>query len=307
MDNLSFLHRACPNCGLESNSTEVESARRAERMSLDDLRPFWSGLFKEKVFFSYSRCAGCGLLFAPEFFTDPQLQDLYSDMAPNMEALSPDAIEATQLGYFQAAAASGPLDASYLEIGPDIGYIARHAAREGRFDHFYFFEPNIAVHPDLAASVEGRAFTISEDMNSLSAVPDDSVGLAVIIHVLDHILDPVHMLGEVRSKLKRGGRVVIVTHNEKSLLRHLMGKQWPPFCLQHPELYNPQSISTVLGKAGFVNIDCQRSKNYFPIDFMARQAAYRLGVNLRRLPMPKAVIGLRLGNMLTIAERAAVS
>ncbi len=302
---MSFLHRPCPNCGLEHSSTEVASSRRAERMTLDDLRSSWSGLFKEKVFFSYSRCAGCGLLFAPEFFTEPQLQDLYSNMAPNMEAVDSASIEATQLGYFQAAAASGPMDGNYLEIGPDIGYIARHAARAGRFDHFYLFEPNVGVHSELAASVGGRPATISADMDNLSAAPDDSVGLAVIIHVLDHIVDPVHMLDEVRRKLKPGGRVVIVTHNEKSVLRHVMGTQWPPFCLQHPELYNPRSIKTVLSKAGFTNIDCQRSKNYFPIDFMARQAAYRFGLNLGRLPMPKMAVGLRLGNMLTVATRSA--
>jgi hypothetical protein len=44
-----------------------------------------------------------------------------------------------------------------------------------------------------------------------------------------------------------------------------------------------------------------RSRNYFPIDFLARQAAWTVGVRLNRVPLPRRAIGLRLGNMLTVA------
>jgi SAM-dependent methyltransferase len=298
----SFITRDCPACGAKGGTAEASSETRAETLSLDQLRPYWRGLFQEKVFFTYDRCGACGLLYAPMFFDQAQLGELYSAMAPNMDAVPTDAIEATQKVYFEEATAGLVASGNFLEIGPDVGYVVAHAAKDERFEHFYLFEPNKAVHAELAAAANGRPLTISEDMNDLSAVPDGSVAMAVMVHVLDHLLDPKAMLAQVRKKLKAGGRVAIVTHNERSLLRSVMGKRWPPFCLQHPELYNPQSIAKLLKSAGYGSVEVHGSKNYFPLSFMVRQAAYTAGIRLERVPLPKTVLGLRLGNIMTIAS-----
>lgn len=297
-----YLKRNCPGCGSSKRKAEVASDRQAEHLSLDELRPFWSGLFKDKVFFTYDRCDECGLLYASTFFDQPQLTDLYSAMAPNMDLVPTKAIEATQRGYFDDAMKGLEAEGGYLEIGPDVGYIVGHAAAEPRFDHFWLFEPNRAVHGSLAMAAGDRPHTILPEMNDLSSVPDGSVALAVMIHVLDHLIDPRIMLEQVRSKLKPGGRLAIVTHNEHSILRSLMRKRFPPFCLQHPELYNPKSITALLNRCGFGKVAVGRSKNYFPFAFMAKQALYTLGLKLDRLKLPQATIGLRLGNIITIAE-----
>ena len=297
-----FLTRNCPACGANGGTAEAFSKKPAEMFSLDELRPYWRGLFQEKVFFTYDRCGECGLLYAPVFFDQAQLGELYSAMAPNMDAVPTDAIEATQRVYFEEATEGLNVSGNFLEIGPDVGYIVGHAARDHRFEHFYLFEPNKSVHAELEAAANGKAFTISEDMDDLSAVPDGSVALALMVHVLDHLLDPKAMLEQIRKKLKPGGRVAIVTHNERSVLRSVMGKRWPPFCLQHPELYNPQSITKLLNSAGYRKVDVHGSKNYFPLSFMVRQAAYTAGIKLERVPLPKTVLGLRLGNIMTIAS-----
>lgn len=298
----SFLSRACPGCGAKGGIAEASSGRSAESLSLEQLRPYWRGLFQEKVFFTYNRCGDCGLLYAPVFFDEAQLTDLYSDMAPNMDLVSSDAIEATQKAYFEEATAGLKAHGAFLEIGPDVGYIVRHAASDSRFDHFYLFEPNKAVHADLSDAAAGRPLTVSDDMNDLSGVPDGSVVLAVMVHVLDHLLDPRAMLEQIARKLKPGGRLAIVTHNERSMLRSVMGRRWPPFCLQHPELYNPRSITKLLKEAGYGTVEVRGSKNYFPLSFMIRQAAYTAGIKLERMPLPRTVLGLRLGNIMTIAE-----
>lgn len=299
----NFGHRNCPGCGASHPTVEVASDQQAEAMTFDALRPYWSGLFKQKVFFSYDRCRTCGLLYAPAFFTEAQLGELYADMAPNMDLVPTDALEATQVGYWRAAKRDATLDGGYLEIGPDIGYIAAHAARDGAFDHFWLVEPNRSVHDALTASVGGKPHTIITDLDNWSAVPDGSVGLAVMIHVLDHLLDPVASLKQIHAKLKPGGRLAIVTHNEQSVLRRVMRNTWPPFCLQHPQLFNPRSMKDLLDRAGYASAAVARSTNYFPIRFMARQAAYTVGLDIRRLPLPRRSIGLKLGNMVTVAQR----
>jgi SAM-dependent methyltransferase len=297
-----YENRSCPVCGSRSAKEEVHSARRAEALPFEGLRPFWSGFFKEKVFFSYARCDTCQLLFTPSFFTEEQLESLYAEMAPNMDVVPSKAIDATQRGYFDVAVRAARLDGGYLEIGPDVGYIVEQAVREGSFDHFWLFEPNRNVHDVLADATQGRPHTISADMTDLSAVPDGSIGLTLMVHVLDHLLDPVETLRQIRKKLRPDAKLVIVTHNEASALRYIMGTRWPPFCLQHPEVYNPASMRAMLAKAGYGTVQVSRSKNYFPIDFMVRQAAWTMGVRLDKLPLPKASIGLRLGNIITVAS-----
>jgi hypothetical protein len=273
-------------------------------MSLDALRPFWSGFHDEPRFFSYHRCMQCGLLFSPVFFSESQLQALYSKLAPNMEEYTGgDSIAATQRGYFDDAVKQGTaLVGDYLEIGPDVGHVTTIAAQVGSFDRFWLFEPNTAVHEALAMATLGKPHTISTAMTDLSAVPDGSVGMAVMVHVLDHMLDPMVMLDQIRHKLRPDGALVTVTHNEKSALRFAIGRRWPPFCLQHPEVYNPASIEALMRRAGYGRVAVRPSKNVFPFDFLAKQAARTIGLDLKRVPLPTFTMGLRLGNIITVAR-----
>ena len=118
-------------------------------------------------------------------------------------------------------------------------------------------------------------------------------------------VDPLAMLTQIRAKLRPSGTLLIVTHNEKSLLRRAMGVRWPPFCLQHPELYNPATITALLARAGYAEAQVARSRNYFPLPFLARQALWALGLKPARVPLPQVSLGLRLGNMLTLATAPA--
>ena len=224
-------------------------------------------------------------------------------MAPNMDVVPSEALVATQRGYWDTVAKQVPAGGDYLEIGPDVGYVAQQAAASGKFNHFWLFEPNASVYPTLAKATGACPNTISPEMDDFSAVPDGSVGLAVMIHVLDHMLDPVTTLKTIHAKLRPDGLLLIVTHNEKSLLRTLLSRRWPPFCLQHPEVYNPKSITALLHKAGYGSVKVGRSTNNFPLDFMLRQAGHAFGLALHKLPLPKRVLGLKLGNILTIARR----
>ena len=115
-------------------------------------------------------------------------------MPANMDVGVPAAIHSTQHSYFRTIAGAANLEGDYLEIGPDVGHVARHAARDGKFAKFWFFEPNEGVHAELAGSVRGKPCHISSEMTDLSEVPDGSVGVAVMVHVLDHLADPVDLL-----------------------------------------------------------------------------------------------------------------
>ncbi len=304
--DVTLHERNCPSCGTRPTGAEKLSAKkRAEAMDLESLVSAWNGFFKERVFFSYERCPNCGLLYAPVFFTRPQLEKLYSQMPPNMDGVPTEALRKTQRGYFEMLKKHSGLRGGYIEIGPDVGFFIENCVREGNFDQYFLFEPNRAVEAVLAGVMNGASSHISHDMFGFSELPDAAASTAVMVHVLDHLLEPVEILTELRQKLTPGARLLIVTHDELSLLRKFIGAKWPAFCLQHPQIYNPASITLLLKKSGYDVIEVAKTVNYFPLSFLAKHALWAAGVKVQHIPpFMDITLGLKLGNIVTVATPA---
>lgn len=304
-DMAAFLRRDCPLCGLSAPARpDVVTRPAAEVLAFDDLVPQWKGLFRagRRVFFSYGRCGACGLLYTPTFFTEAQLASLYSQMPPNMGIVPTEALRRTQRGYFEVLKANARLEGGYIEVGPDTGLFTENCVREGGFDTFWLFEPNRDALPSLEKVLGDVRFHVSHDMANFDHVPDQSAGVVVMIQVLDHLLKPVEALRALRSKIRPGGKIVIVTHNESSLLRQVFGRRWPAFCLQHPQIYNPRSMKALVEAAGYEMILVQRTINYFPVDFLIKHLLWACGIRLTHLTrFEGASMGLKLGNMITLA------
>ena len=303
MQENNYVSRVCPVCGGKASADgAIHSEVKAESLSFNDLIPGWNGFFKDKVFFTYARCDGCGLLYAPTFFNGPQLEKLYGQMPPNMALVPLEALRRTQHGYFKALKSCSDLDGGFIEVGPDIGLFTENCVREGKYDEYWLFEPNRDVLPALSKIVEGCKFHVIHDMFGFSHVPDHAASAAVMIHVLDHLLDPIATLNELRQKLKPGAKLLLVTHNESSLLRRIVGWRWPAFCLQHPQIYNPDSMRALLDAAGYEVQEVRKTVNYFQVDFLLKQLLWAFGIKVKSVPsFGKLTVGLKLGNMLTIA------
>jgi hypothetical protein len=304
-----FLSRNCPACGAPASAAKLDTSSEpaAEKLDYPELVPNWNGIFKDnKVFFSYKRCQNCGILYTPTFFTPSQLEELYAQMPPNMDIIPIEALRKTQKGYFETFKAYSGLTGDYIEIGPDVGLFTENCVREGNFGHYWLFEPNRDVAPALTATMQGKPFDIIPDMFKFSAIPDGVAGAAVMVHVLDHLLDPVATLRELRKKLTADGHLMIVTHDESSLLRKIFSKRWPAFCLQHPEIYDPRSMRRLLDSAGFDVVTVRKTVNVFPVQFLLRNLLWALGWKVANVPsFGGMTVGLKLGNMITIAKPKA--
>lgn len=298
-----FLKRSCPICQQsEVTQEKIASARRAEDLDYDSLVPFWNGFFKEKIFFSYARCQICELLFCPTFFHPDQLEKLYEQMPPNMDLVPEAALRKTQAGYFETLRQHSDLAGNYIEVGPDTGIFTAQCSRFGAFDRYWLCEPNRAVREALIRSVDPHPHVIIDDMFGFTSIPNRCAGVAVMIQVLDHLLDPIATLAELKTKLLPGAKLLLVTHNEQSVLRKLIGWKWPAFCLQHPQIYSPQSMTRLLEKAGYTVDSIERTKNYFQASFLLKHLLWALGVKVQRVPrFFDFTIGLKLGNIITIA------
>jgi hypothetical protein len=301
---MDYLKRHCPICRKKTESSvEVFSKTKAEDLNYEKLVPYWNGFFKEKIFFSYARCDVCDLLFAPVFYRTDQLEALYGQMPPNMDVVPMPALLQTQREYFKELKKKSTLKNGYIEIGPDVGIFTINCVSEGKFDKYWLCEPNRAVANALSDVVRNHAFVIIEDMFGFSAIPNQSAGAAVMIQVLDHLLDPIKTLTELREKLLPDGKLLLVTHNERSLLRRIVGWRWPAFCLQHPQIYNPKSITKLLDASGYKIESINKSKNYFEFSFLLKHLFWALGFKVKSIPeIFNFRIGLKLGNIITIAS-----
>lgn len=300
-----LVERPCPTCGAENQGAapSVASNPPAEAIGSEELKSRWAGFFRDKVFFSYVRCGQCALLYCPSYLSADSVGDFYGHMADNTAGLDVETVARTQREYLDVLGTGALLGGNYLELGPDIGLFTRVILGAGTFDTVTLVEPNLAVHDALAAALPHDRVRIWDDTARLEGLDDESIDLVVMIHVVDHLVDVADTLALLRKKVRRGGLLLAVTHDESSLLAKALKTRWPPYCLQHPQLYRGATMAKTLFPAGFEVVKVVKTRNHFPLGYLLEHAAWALGKRRVRLPVPTGVVvPLRLGNIATLAR-----
>ena len=291
------MTRSCPCCNEPSESeTFLASANSpAETQSIENLRDYWRGFRPDSTFFTYVRCELCGFAYCSRYFTEPQLDELYSFMPDNTNNEDIDLLRKTQNAYERQIKAYGFGGSRALDVGADIGLLAEALRSRDSRVSIDAIEPNRAVHPELQSAI-GPGGRIAD---TWAGLPDDArYDLIAGIHVIDHLVDLRGTIEQVVQRIRPGGQVYFVTHNERSLMRRLLGRRWPPFCLQHPHLFDRHTLRRIFENAGFVNVQVRRTTNYFSLRHIARVATQLLGLPTRLANIaPPVALPLKLGNI----------
>lgn len=304
-----WLHRpACPICAAPAARAEpaIRSDPPAEELSPEAHGRFLSGYGSGRVFFTYHRCGACGALYCPVYYTPEQLDRLYGRQQENMADVPLAARAATQRHYAALLAAATEVEGAYLELGADIGLFAEACADRFPLARMHLIEPNREVHAELRRRLAGRELQLGTGSIADLGIAPDSLGLAVMIHVADHVLEPAALFAQLRRLLRPGGVLFLVVHNVDSLLARLLGRRFPPFTLQHPQLYGPATLSALLRRCGYDVLQVARTKNHFPAMHLVRAGMEVAGLGriAPRFDLPWTP-GLRLGNIAVIARRPA--
>lgn len=298
-----WIFRSCPNCASKSvsNTPVAKSARSAESMSFAEVKANFVGLRSDQIFFSYFRCKECDLLYAPKYFSETQLAELYQEMPDNLMGEDKATVSKTQSGYVKWLSKRVSQIDNYLEIGPDIGLVAEEVQKRFKVQGSVMIEPNKSVHNDLKENLSNSRVEVYEYISELKS--SDKFDLMAGIHVYDHLLDPVKDLLEIRSHATDHANLLIVVHDEKSLLRKVMKSKWPPFCLQHPQLYNPETLGKLLLRAGWQVEFVSKSTNWWNLDHFAKMSSGVIGlpVGWSKL-LPAIEVPMRLGNIIALAK-----
>jgi SAM-dependent methyltransferase len=301
----NLLDRACPSCGslLWSFDNAVASRPTAESLPPGDIQQRWFGFFGgAPLFFTYRRCAACHLLYCPKYLQTDDTSSLYSSMPDNTWGVPAHLLQRTQNGYFTWLTQFSPLKGDYLELGPDIGLFTSLAASHGHFDRLLLCEPNADVYPALR-KVAGDHATMAAGLDDpMFLQSSDMVDVIVLVHVLDHLVHPLDVLVQLRAHCRPEAILLLVTHNEASPMAGLLGRRWPAYCLQHPQLFRPSTLDDMLRRADFEVLSTSGSINWFPLGYLVHHLLYALGCR-RRFPLNGGLgVPLPLGNIITIAR-----
>jgi hypothetical protein len=304
---MEYQKRYCTSCeNRQENYKIIKAPLPAENLNFDKLKKQWFGFFKEEIiskcFFTYEICNSCALVFCPVYFDQNQLNELYANMPDNTANVNIELLTKTQNSYFEQYQKHIPdMKGDYLEFGPDIGLFTKNLLK-CNFDKLWLLEPNKGVWSVLRENLKNTNLNILEDL-SCSDIPNNSLKSVVMIHVLDHLLNPTVILDSLKDKMKKGATICIVTHDVDSFMAKILGFRWPAFCLQHPQLYSPKSIKKLLENNGFKIKKIHKTKNYFPIGYLVNHLVWALGFqNFKFDNLNSISIPLKLGNIITIAE-----
>ena len=302
----NYIIRDCPNCGHTQHDSvrKVMSARPLEKMSWQEAKKYFVGFRFQQPFFTYVECSNCSLLYCPTYFNQKQLDELYRSMPDNLAGETEEVIGRTQSKYIDYLNLGG-LSLTLLEIGSDIGLVTKEFVRRFDTNKVIAIEPNKDVHTRFKDNVAKQGLIkieLFEDIDKFKSSAE--VDVVIGIHVFDHLIDPVEYFKRILGLLKVNGTILIIVHDEKSLLRKILNKKWPPFCPQHPHLFNSSTITNLLKSLGFKDIKVSKTTNWFSLRHLIKLFGTIFGLKLDFLILDKLQIPLKLGNMAIVAKKA---
>ena len=252
--SLKFYTRTyCPCCNhkINNNSHTIDGGLDSFS-TFDEIRAAWIGIGLRKHF-KYYQCQECKSLINASYPNTETVENLYSSMPRNMEkVVSLTHQKENQSRYADHIAHHAKLSFGYnkglsmLEIGADCGLLIESISESisSKFSNCAAIEPNNVVRDKLELMLKKTSenHTIADSIYEISSEKDGVFHIIAAIHVFDHVLNIRDMLIHLKGLLKDGGFIYFVVHNPQSKLAWLLGKKWPPYCPQHPQLFTQRGI-----------------------------------------------------------------
>lgn len=133
-----------------------------------------------------------------------------------------------------------------LDVGCAIGLFVR-AAQNAGWDAF-------GVEVSQALVDYGRTkLGLQSHCGDLRSAgyPDNWFDAVVLWDVIEHLLDPLAELAEIRRVLRPGGRLILQTPNADSIAHELLGDQWDMLVTDHFVYFSISTLTRALRQAGF--------------------------------------------------------
>jgi SAM-dependent methyltransferase len=247
------------------------------------------------------RCTVCDIVYAPTPPATNFLSTAYSEAAYDS---GPEANAAAR-SYAQALASHvGRLRPRHaaVDVGAGSGPLLPWLQEQG-------FSPAIGIEPSRAAidaATPAVKPLLREGMFSPALIDDLTPSLVCSFMTLEHVADPFDFVSTAWQLLEPGGMLAVVVHNWRAPLNRLLGLRSPIIDVEHLQLFSPESLRTLLARAGFVSIALQSISNAYPMRYWVRLTPLPPGVKrgvthgLHAVGLADVHVPLRVGNMLAV-------
>lgn len=239
-----------------------------------------------KFGFHFQKCKSCGTLFMNPRPSEAVLADYYANSENYQiwaEQIFPASEESRKqklcvpwlnriVEYCDTFQVSRDV---LVEIGPGFGTFAQVATESGSFGEVLAIEPT----PELAQACSARGVNVVrsrvEDIEE-SAMPQASV--VVAFEVIEHLFEPAKFLSSAHSLLDDKGLLILSCPNGMGFDISVLGPNSLAVDAEHVNLFNPESLSTLLTTCGFEILEVS-TPGRLDAEFV-RDAALREAVQL---------------------------
>ena len=239
-EEAAYVH-VCALCGAGSVSTLARGVRDYE--------------YGAPGCYQWLRCNECGLVRLAPFPSDETLTLAYpSDYHGYHEPKS--RLVAWHVNRRRQARARSlarllPRDGTILDVGCGSGSLLEEVGKHGSFNLL-----GVEYQPEAARLARRRGINVWTGELEAADIPEQTVDLIVMEHVLEHVSDPFATLHRVHTFLKPAGLLLGETPNLRCPDMKLFGRYWGGgHAPRHLHLFTPGALTRVLVTTGFRDID----------------------------------------------------
>ncbi len=221
---------------------------------------------------SVVRCGACGLIQlspTPSEAEHDRFHDLDLQSQPILDTSDVDSVVARKVADTARRVAfiqeNLPPSASLLDVGSGYGVLLGELARSGY--------RVTGVEPSAARRAVSRKVTAAPIVSSSLYDLPTSLGrfdAVLLIHVLEHLIDPVKALASLKGLVDRGGCVIVEVPNVDEQLLDA-SEAFRAFYWQraHVSYFSPETLESVLRRAGFAIVRVHGVQRYGVENLMA--------------------------------------
>lgn len=254
------------------------------------------------------RCLACGFVFASSAGL-PALTALYAELDDEEYGASAEARRRQMAHLLRWASAGRPQRGRLLDVGAASGLLLAEAAAVG-FD-------GVGIEPSraLAARAREHGLEIHDGVLPHPALDGEVFDVVTLVDVVEHVDDPLELLRLCRRQVTPGGRLVVVTPDQRSVAARALGPRWWHRRLAHVGYFDRSTLALALERSGFAPERWGRPRWYFPVGYLAARVSQYVPGSGRRVAdtRPKSgpgrtervVVPLNLRDSLAVVARPA--
>lgn len=264
------------------------------------------------------RCRGCGTLFTALLPTSESLHEYYGQYYGDSNLSVPEFVT-RRLDDIVAGFAAHRQTNRLLDVGCGAATLLEAARRAG------WETEGTEVSEAAVMNARGRGFTVFFGGLAEAQLPPARFDVVTVVEVLEHLLDPLSLLHEVRRILRPGGLVWATTPHGRGISARLLRSAWsvvsPP---EHIQLFSARGVRALFHRAGFSEVRIA-AHGVNPVEIVRHfrgdevmpsqrvESAYALNERLSASRSRRAVKAaansllsmLRLGDSLKVSARSA--